>query len=118
MSSIEMTDKLISEALNPDTPSFFVAEYFTDFKYLIKLHGNFGAANKHIFHDTKAYDTFFISGSTEWFDEQIEPWLFEENSGPVEQLELNPTHSFFHAKLPRFLVRFEPDIVEILKDGD
>lgn len=102
MSSIEMYDEMTSETLNPDTPSFFVAEYFTDFKYLINLHGNFGAVNKHVFHDTKAYDIYFISGVTKWFGDQIEPWLFEENSGPVEQLELSPTHSFFHTKLPRF----------------
>lgn len=116
MSAIEMTNDLISDALNPESPSFLVIESTTEFKYLIKLKQDFGPLNKTIFSDTKDYDIYFILKVTPWFEDQIEPWLHQANSGPIERITIGERHSFFHRKLSRELIQHTSEFAKYLDE--
>lgn len=115
MSTIKTTDKLINNALNPDSSGFFVIERGTDIQYQIRLHKKFGPHNQTIFADTDNYDVFIMKGETQWFEKQILPWLHKGSSGPIEKIELGPQHSFHHRKLPRILIQHEQSLANALK---
>lgn len=116
---IDTTDEILGESFFPHSPYFLVYEDFTAFFWFVQMQKDFGSLNSKMFSDTKDYTVKMITpdAHSSWFIENVSPFITDlecESSGPFDLVKISETQSFFHRRLPRYIIQYQPDFVNYL----